>query len=622
MPRISYKRIILITVLCVSAMLSCHARAIARDVPIELSLERQLLEVGDMMQMSLKIEGRQDIPAPRLPDIDGFKAQYIGPATQVSIINGRTSSSITHIYRLVALKPGTFTIGPFSFVHHGDTYTSPGKQVQVVNRGQAAQQGNAYLPSSSSGQGSAEGISGKIFLALDIPKNKAYLNERIPVAVKLYVEGLTVRDIQYPFLGGGGFVKEDFSRPKQYRQDQSGRMFDVVEFQSWLYPTKEGKITIGPAKIGCNIVARKERSRQRSGLDGFFDSHFFDDSFFSDFFGRVEVVPKEIVSPELSLEVVPFPQENKPDGFSGAVGDFKMDVNASPLKLKAGDPITLNMEITGTGNFDTVQSPQLANSNGFKIYGAQVKSANDKKSFEQVIIPGDETISEIPEIKFSFFNPATKEYVTLSNPALPISVTAAEHAKATVIDAAAEKQLNKPSATRVLGKDIVYIKEEIGQVKNAGKPLYRNRLFMIVQLLPLLLLCGVIIYQRHQHKLSTDIRYARKLSAPRIARSRLKKAGAYLKEGKQQEFYDQIFKTLQEYLGHRFNRPVAGITSAVIDELIAGENLDKTIADKLKICFSDCDIARYTSTKADLARMKKIFSMLEEAIDYLERKKR
>jgi len=75
---------------------------------------------------------------------------------------------------------------------------------------------------------------------------------------------------------------------------------------------------------------------------------------------------------------------------------------------------------------------------------------------------------------------------------------------------------------------------------------------------------------------------------------------------------------LQEYLGHRFNRPSAGITAEVIDEL----KLHKKIAENFKACFSDCDLARYAAEQFNKEKMARTLSNLEESIDYLERRKR
>lgn len=591
-------------------MLCQGSAAFAKDIAVELQLDRQLIEVGDIMQLGLLINNTQNVPAPQLGEMDGFKSQYLGPSTKVSIINGRSESTVTHRYRLVAVKTGVFTLGPFSFTHQGDQYTSNTKQIEVVDRGQGTQQ----LPQQSLDNSAQQGLSGKIFLIASTGKNSAYINERIAVTVQLYVNSLAVRDIQYPLFDGQGFLKEDFGPPRQYRKSLGDTLYDVVEFTTWLYPTKAGQVTIGPAKIKCNIVSREQRSQSKRGLDS-----FFDDSFFSDFFNRLQVYPKEVISDELSLDVMALPEEDKPKQFSGAVGDFQMKVKAAPLKLKAGDPITLDMEISGAGNFDSVQSPILLTEEKFKVYATQVNQEAGIKRFEQVIIPLDKDIREIPEIGFTFFNPNNKKYVSLKQPPIAIEVTAADDQGAKVIEGRSAAKGASP--THVLGTDIIYIKEDIGKIRARGKSIFTNRLFFLVHLFPLMLFCAAVLFQRRRERLSTDISYARKLRAPKIARKKIKKAKEYLTAGKTAEFYDCLFKTLQEYLGHRFNRPSAGITAEVVKELIKGEGLDEKAASKLKRCFGECDMARYATAQLDIAEMQKTLGILEEVIDYLERNK-
>ena len=585
----------------------------AKDVSVELQLDRELVEVGDIIQLGLLINNTQNVPAPKLPEIDGFKSQYLGPSTKVSIINGRSTSSITHRYRLVAIKTGIFTLGPFSFAHKGDNYATNTKQIEVVDRGQGGQQGKAYLPQQSRDSSMEQSLSGKIFLIVTAQKSSAYINERIALTVKLYVKGLAVRDIQYPLFEGQGFMKEDFASPRQYRESLASALYDVVEFKTWLYPTKAGQVTIGPARIKCNIVSR-ERKRQKSrGLDS-----FFNDSFFSDFFNRLRVYPQEVTSAELLLDVKALPEKGKPKQFSGAVGEFRMKVKAAPLKLKAGDPITLNMEISGVGNFDSVQSPALSREGKFKVYASQAQKKAGIKSFEQVIMPLEESISEIPEIVFSFFNPKTKEYEILKQAPIDIEVSAADEGLKMIESRSA---VQGAGPTHVLGTDIIYIKEGIGKIRIKGKNIYNKRGFLMVQLLPLIVFFGALIFQRRRERLSTDVSYARKLRAPKVARKKIKKAKEYLAQGKTAEFYDIIFKTLQEYLGHRFNRPSAGITAEVVEELISGEGLDAEAASKLKRCFGECDIARYATAQLDSAAMGQTLRVFEEVIDYLERNK-
>ncbi|MBU4304715.1 MAG: BatD family protein [Candidatus Omnitrophica bacterium] len=590
--------------------------AYAKDIPFEISLERNYVEVGDVLQLGLVFENTQGVSAPQLPDIDGFKSQYIGPSTKMTIVNGRMSSSITHYYKLVAIKKGTFSIGPLSFSFKGDTYSAAAVTVTVADRGQAGRQPSNISPLPAREEPHLEQeLDGKIFMSLSAKKTQVYLNERISVTLKLYVNQLTVRDIQYPAFEGEGYTKEEFSSPRQYREQMNGRFYDVVEFNTEISPTREGEIVVGPANLQCKIVGKKERRNRGFGLND-----FFDDSVFGDFFGRTQLFSMEVKSAEAVIKVLPLPEEQRPAEFSGAVGDFQMKVQSAPLEVRAGDPITLTMTISGTGNFDSVQSPVLASAEGFKAYSPQLQEKGNEKVFEQVIIPQEEIIERIPAINFAFFNPDEKRYVVLNQGAVPIKVLPAAEKKGAVV-AAAQQQKQPPTTTQILGKDIVYIKDDIGHLQPRGEYLHRNARFMAMQLLPLFMLAGAAIFRRRKERLISDVRYARKLRAPKIARIKIKAAKNYLNQNNPEAFYNEIFKTLQEYLGHRFNRSSAGITAEVVDELIRGEWLAADIGGKLKTCFNDCDTARYAAAAFDKEKMRQALAILEETIDYLERKR-
>lgn len=606
-------------------LLSKTSPLLAKDIPMELSLDKDVveLEAGDVLQLGLTFNNTQDIPSPQLPEIEGFKSQYLGPSTMMSMVNGRVSSSITHRYILMPVKIGKFTIGPFSFSSGGDTYKSQAKEAKVVSRGQAVKQ--KTIPFGFATELSEETekqLNERIFLILSAEKTKAYLNERIPVTIKLYVQQLAVRDIQYPNLEEQGYIKETFSQPKQYQEELGGVSYDCIEFKTNIYATREGQITLGPAKIKCNIVARKKERRRGFGLNDFFDHELFDDSFFDDFFSRFQVFPMDLKSAPLNLNIFPFPDAAKPQEFSGALGQFKMKVSISPQEVKVGDPITLKMEVSGEGNLDSINSPLLSSKEGFKTYQPEIQKNGNTKTFQQVIIPQSEKITQVPEIKFSYFDPEKKEYILLKQSPLPIKVLPTEEKEAKIIDATPQEKTPRLSETKIVGRDIVYIKEETGRLRKKGEIFYQKRLFLSLQFLPMVYLFFIFLRKKRKERLRTDLRYARMLRAPKVARAGLKNARDYFKNNKKEEFYNVIFKTTQEYLGHRFGRPAAGITVDVVDQLLVGGDLSKEIAEKLKRCFSECDIARYAAAALDKEKMIKTLEVLEEIIDYLERRKR
>ena len=579
----------------------------AKDIRFEASVDRNKVSLGSTLQLNLTFYGVENMSAPGLPNIDGFKWQYTGSSTSMSIVNGKVSNSITYIYLLLPVKTGTFQLGPFSLEYQGAIYTSKPITLEVVE-GQVSQAPQAQSPAQSGSQ--QFDLKDKIFLIMQVGKNTAYLNETVPLTIKLYVNKLAVRDIQYPQFNHEGISASSLQQPRQYQEISGGLAYDVIEFDTTFFGIRPGEFKVGPAMLKCNLMARKEGQRRPSGMDSFFD----------DFFGGYEAYPLDVNSSEMKITILPLPEEGKPQDFSGAMGNFTLDVTVGPHEVRAGDPVTLKMVIRGEGNFNTVNCPKIETTDGFKIYDPQTKQENGTKVFEQVIMPMDEKIQEIPRVIFSFFDISSGTYRRATAGPFPITVTKEEAQTQKVVEPYS-KRLTVYSPPETLGKDIVYIKDFIGDLKSRQKPLYKNKAFVWFQFLPLALLVVLYIALNRRNRLKQDVSYARRLNAPRRVKKSVENARDFLKQAKPEEFYNAVFKAVQEYLGDKFDLASGGITINIIDEFLKTKNIDPQILERLRNIFKDCDMARYAAGAFDKSRMETTLKDLEELIVYFQRMK-
>lgn len=606
--------------------LNCYAS----DIQLEVTVERNKVALGESLQLNLSFQGTQNVSRPELDKIEGFDARYLGPSTMVSIVNGVVTSSITHVYTLVPLKTGTFIIGPFSIEAQGKTFTSKPITVEVVSSLSARP--HPYSPNQPSEEPSpskidAEELQDRIFLILSAGKRKAYLNEIIPLTIKLYVNRLGVRDIQFPELETNDFSIEKFGQPKQYREELGGVLYDVIEFTTDMFAMKPGEFILGPAKLKCNLVVRRKAQRRQNLFDDDFFGGFFKDDIFEDFFGRYEAYPLELKSTELPIAVLSLPREGKPEGFDGALGNFQLEVSGTPLQVKAGDPITLKMTVKGEGNFDTVNPPELQSKDGFKVYDPQVKQNETEKIFEQVLIPDSERITYIPQINFSFFNTKTGRYQVLTHNPIPITVSKAEESQTKLVELPPSSGVEGSQAQvslaqkEELGKDIIYLKSSPGKLRRIGRYLYQSLSFWLSQILSFILFIGIILIHLKQQKLRTDVRYARRLQAPAKAKKAMKEVDRLLREGKKEAFFDAVYKSFREYLADRFHLPVGGITVITIEGLAKEKGLSSETLEKVNKIFADCDMARYTPAQFGPKQLEDIFQSLKEIIDELEKQR-
>jgi hypothetical protein len=583
--------------------------AFAEDISFEASVDSTRVALGGIIELDLTFYGTQNAATPYFPNIEGFSWQYLGPSTKVSIVNGKTSSSIAHRYKLVALKTGTLQIPRFSVNYKGKSYTSQPITIEVVPA--------AALGSGASGQkqpydGQAQNLEDMVFILIEPEKKQAYVKEIIPLAIKLYYIS-KIKDIQYPQFSHQGFSVGEFSEPKRYRRTLNGISYNVIEFNTEVFAMRPGRLSLGPAELKCNLVV-KEKRRQR----GF---SLFDDFFDDDFFGRYQSYPLDLKSIDIPITIVELPKEDVPDDFTGAVGNYSFYLQASPREVKVGDPITLKMTVKGEGNFKTVNPPAFDFEEDFKVYEPQAQQDKTSKTFEQAIIPKQDSVKEIPQVSFSFFDTDSGQYKRLTQGPLAIKVKPlAKGEELRVFERSDDGAGGTLRKREVLGRDIIYIKDKTGNLSKRGRLLYRNKLFIIIQFIPLLAVISVLILHRRRERLKSDIRYARRLRANALAKKSLIKLQQLLNAREPDKFFSAVFKTLQEYLGDKFHLPTAGITSNVIEKLKA-YNVSQEILDKLNVCFANCDMARYAPSSITSEQMRGTFKLLAEIIEALEKKK-
>ncbi|MCM8756792.1 MAG: BatD family protein [Candidatus Omnitrophica bacterium] len=592
--------------------------AIANDISLEVTVDRNVVELGETIRLNFTFHGTDKAPTPKLDKIDNFEVKYLGPSTRISIVNGVVNKSVTHIFTLLPLKVGNFTIGPFSVNMGGKTFTSKPISIEVsatgLGKGRLDDKMDYYSSQNT------EELMDRIFLVMSLDKRRIYLNEVVPLSVKLYVNNLAVRDIQFPELEKTtNFSIDKFEQPRQYREELNGIIYDVIEFTTNIFGIRSGEFKLGPAKLKCNLVVKKINRRRKNIFDDDLWGGFFRDDIFEDFFGHYDIYPLELKSTELPVTVLGLPQEGKPNDFEGAVGEFKLEVEAVPLTVKVGDPITLKIKVIGYGNFDTVKLPKIQSTEGFKIYEPQVTYKDNVKIFEQVIIPIYDKVTHIPPINFSFFNPSIGQYETLNSNPIPIKVEKSEDTSAKLIESP-KLQVDLVSKKEELGKDIVYIKRTPDKFKKIDDYLYKHFSFWFFNLLSFIIFLFIIFLYRRHLKIIKDVQYQSQLLASKKVKRGLVEINELLRDNNKEGFFDALFKTLRDYLAYKFSVPVGSITVDSIEEIVKSKNFNKNIDNKIKNILSECDMARYTRIYPERKRCEDILRDFKEVIYYLEKK--
>jgi hypothetical protein len=86
------------------------------DINVAVSLDRQTIAADEQAVLQIEISGSvQDLPSPTLPDLQKFEVYSQGRSSNISVINGQVSSSVTYRYILIPQQPGTYPIAGFRF---------------------------------------------------------------------------------------------------------------------------------------------------------------------------------------------------------------------------------------------------------------------------------------------------------------------------------------------------------------------------------------------------------------------------------------------------------------------------------------------------------------------------
>ncbi len=439
----------------------------------------------------------------------------------------------------------------------------------------------------------------KVFLAMEAERTNVHLHEIVPVTIRLFSRGMNLKDIQYPRLSHESFSVQEFEHPVEKRETINGIVYETVEFKTNLFAKKTGDFRLGPARLRCAVwIGKGERDRPPPGDHDAVDSYF----------GASENVSLDLESEQILFKVSPFPQEGKPAGFEGAVGNFSFTAEVHPKEVRLGEPIALRMRIQGKGNFHTVTSPRIEKGMDFKTYEPQTSEQAGLKIYEQVLIPRSDAVKEVPPIRFIFYDPERAEYRTLYEGPFPIKVTRPD----------GEKERKIGSVPGPIGRDLITIKESPGRLRKKGDFLYKNKTFLLFQLLPLLLFVSLLFFNRQRERLRTDVKYAMRLEARKGAKRGMKELERVLEKENPIDFYNSLFKILQGYLGNRFCLSSGSITGAVAEEALKPKGIDGEVLKKLGEIFNACDQVRYAASTFGKKEMEETFNRTKEVIRYLE----
>jgi hypothetical protein len=579
-------------IICFAA---CLVVAGVRAVSFTASLDRDSMTLGEQVTLSLKFDGVQPIAEPAVPEVAGLQIQYIGPSSSFSFINGQTTSSTTYNYIVTAKRDGEFTIPAMRVGINGQQLTTDPLKLIVskVNAPSAA----------------AVNSGGEVaFMKLVFPKNKVYVGEPAVGRLEIYLRDdvSSLNGFHMTSSPADGFTAgQSVELQNQRRRVQVGnRVYTVVPLAIPLTAIKAGTLVLGPFTANCVVVLP---SSNRGG-----------DPFFNQFFNQGEQKQVVLATEAVNVESLSLPQEGKPANFTGAVGNFEMAATAGPTNVTVGDPVTVRVQISGRGAFDSLTLPAQDAWQNFKTYPPTAKfDPSDQfgfqgiKTFEQIISPQNSDIHDLPPLTFSFFNPDDGQYHKLASLPLPLVVKAAGATPLPQIAA------TKNSAEEKSPQDILPIKNDLGTLAKNSAPLISQPAFLAVQTLPALAFLGAFIWRKRTDNLANNPRLRRQRAVAHLIEIGIGDLKKFAAANNPDEFFALLFRLLQEQLGERLDCPASAITENVVEENSILRRAPENLRNALRELFQLCNQARYAPVRGT-AELNSVAAQFEKMIRELQ----
>ena len=578
-------------ILAFSFALLFTANALGQSV--SASLDRATTTVGESINLSINCTNFSPSSRPILPSISGLRFSSAGTSRKFQLGGGGRTSTYTFNILVTPLKPGNYSISPIQIRHETRLFKPKPLKLLVLPAGEKPKPGNNQ--------------SQNAYVRLLPTKTTAYVGEVIPVEIQLFfIDGVNV---QMPELIADGFNIAAFPKHKQTRMQKGNQIYQVLTFRTAATPLKAGKLQLGPVKQGMVLRVRQKQNR-RSPFNNSFDG----------IFTRYQQVPVTLEAKAQTITVKPLPTANKPASFNGAVGRYTMQAKASPLEVTVGDPVTLNIQISGQGAIDSLNLPKL-DWPSFKSYEPSVTTNKNNplgllgtRTFEQVVIPESDKITEVPRIEFSFFDPVTAQYRVLAKGPLPLKVNPSDEPIAPLVGGNTAQETSEPDSPPQT--DILTIQHHLGSLGQA-LPLVARPNFWLLQSIPLLLWLGALLWRRKTNALANNPRLRRKRQVAERTRAGLAKLDNLAKQEETAEFHAELADLLREQLGLRLDIPAEGITADIVHSPAASNKLGEGTRSDIRKLFAASDQATYARSQttgelnANLALLKEVFSALK-----------
>ena len=546
--------------------------AVAQEGSVELHIPTRVLEVGEAADVRLICTDTGEPEAPKAVLPEGLELTLTNPTpnrqSSVNMVNNQVTrwTQYTYHLRLTAIAPGEYTVGPVTVEADGHTYQTKAVPLTVREPTQTkGRLGDRFIYAELEVAPRSVFVTESFTATLRIGIRKVQIQGRT-YELELLRKVLDVRNSQLSIFADGRA-----SSSQSWLTDSKGEQhaYEVFTVTKTIRAEETGEYRVGPIFLRAEYPTALRR--------GFFGSH------------EVSRARKETARADAIVVEVKSPvEEGRPADYTGAVGRYRMSVQAKPTRVEQGKPVTLTITISGNP-IEGVAGPELAAhpelASRFDFTPGELIGDVERghKIFRKAVFPRQSGQQTVPALSWSFFDPKLERYETLTSKPISIQVDPAPPGGAdeTLVD---DHRSTNGTTLRVLsggispnytGADLVL----------AHQTFLLTPGWIATLIAPPLMWLVTTLGMRRRERLKNDIGLARRQRAARTAHRALPTA---LGDGPEDEAWTALARVLTNYLADRFDLPPGEITPqdarVLLDQRVADDSLTVEVVGFLDAC--------------------------------------
>tara|TARA_B110000259_G_C14034029_1_gene408191 strand:- start:9914 stop:11686 length:1773 start_codon:yes stop_codon:yes gene_type:complete len=534
------------------------------------------------------------------PSFDGFRVVG-GPNQSVSNmwINGKRTFSKTYSYFITPIKKGSYSIGQAKIEIDSKIYKTIPVKITVSESVTINKDPNdaSYVANEN------------LHLVAEISNIKPYLNQGFSVVYKLYfspqINVTNVGEIESPEFNNFWSNNIKIPRLQIERGSFKGESYNYVIWKKIvLYPQKSGKLNILPLSLDVSVDVPTNKR---------------------DFFGNriYTQLSKTVTAGKREINVSDLP-ENAPENFSGAVGEFEVELTSTKTELNASESLQATLKVTGKGNLKLFSLPNLEVPSSLEKYDPEYKenvktniagmSGNIANTY--TLVPQFKGKYPIASVEFVYFNPKSKSYETIFSKEILINVLEgpSSYSQNNIDLKSSNSITNEISNSK---NEFKFIKTKAGLTLLKKSNFIYSMTFYLLLLFPVSLIILVLLFFKSKKHSLSEIKDYKSRRANNLAKKYLLESKNSLE--KKDVFYIALEKALHNFLKSKFLIETSEFNKVKITRLLSEKNIKKESIELFINLIENCEFARFTpasdvAVNNDYKNAVKVISEIDKQI--------